>query len=245
MKKILFSDSLAFLSRKIRGLAAAVLAATALAAALPPTLRADDAADRKTAADMNLKGFDLFRLVSEKDTKENAFVSPYSIDSAFGLVYCGAKDRTAQEIRDTLGLPADPAECGEFFHAVSQEYAANKKIEVLVSNSVWYEQKYEKDILPSFVSMIEKYYDGTFYKENFKKPGPLVSKVNAYVEDHTKNMIQDLLSPDDITENSFMILLKNSGSPCGYAASAATGNLPSKQRCSSSQQVSGRRRSMR
>ncbi len=207
MKKTSSADRPMFVSRTIRGLAAAVLAATALAAALPPTLRADDAADRKTAADMNLKGFDLFRLVSEKDTKENAFVSPYSIDSAFGLVYCGAKDRTAQEIRDTLGLPADPAECGEFFHAVSQEYAANKKIEVLVSNSVWYEQKYEKDILPSFVSMIEKYYDGTFYKENFKKPGPLVSKVNAYVEDHTKNMIKDLLSPDDISPRTFMILL--------------------------------------
>ena len=48
-----------------------------------------------------------------------------------------------------------------------------------MSNSVWYEQKYEKDILPSFVSMIEKYYDGTFYKENFSKPEPLVKKVNA------------------------------------------------------------------
>ena len=210
MKKTLFSDGLAFVFHRVRGLAAAALAATALLSALPQTTRADDtpAADRKAiAADLNRKGFDLFRLVSDKDTKENAFVSPYSIDSAFGLVYCGAKERTAQEIRDTLGLPDDPAKCGEFFHAVSQEYAANKKIEVLVSNSVWYEQKYEKDILPSFVSMIEKYYDGTFYKEDFSQPGLLVSKVNAYVEDHTKNMIKDLLSPDDITPRSFMILL--------------------------------------
>ena len=176
-------------------------------AALPLPLPADETADRKIAADMNRHGFELFHLLSERDSKENAFISPYSIDSAFGLVYCGAKDRTAEEIRTTLGLPADPAECGRFFHAVSQEYAANKAVEVLVSNSVWYEQRYADLILPPFLAMIEKYYGGTFFKENFKKPAPLVAKVNAYVEDHTKNMIKDLLKPADITDNTFMILL--------------------------------------
>ena len=55
--------------------------------------------------------------------------------------------------------------------------------------------------------MIGKYYGGTFYKEDFSQPGPLVKKVNAYVEEHTKDMIKDLLSPDDITPKSFMILL--------------------------------------
>ncbi len=164
-------------------------------------------ADRRTAANLNRKGFDLFRLLSEKDANANAFVSPYSIDSAFGLVYCGAKDKTAEEIRTTLGLPADPAACGKFFNAVSNEYAANKLVEVLVSNSVWYEQKFEKDILPPFTSMIRQYYGGTFYKENFKNPDALVEKVNSYVEERTKNMIRNLLAPTDITPDSFMILL--------------------------------------
>lgn len=209
MKKTFFSDGPAFLFRKTRGVAASALSAAALLSALSlaAPLHADEAADRKVSADLNRKGFDLLQLVSEKDTKENAFISPYSIDSAFGLVYCGAKDRTAQEIRDTLGLPADPAKCGEFFHAVSQDYAARDKVEVLVSNSVWYEQKYDDRILPSFVAMIEKYYGGTFYKEDFSKPGPLVAKVNSFVEERTKNMIKNLLSPGDISEDTFMILL--------------------------------------
>ena len=207
MKKTFLYDVRAFLSRKTGGLAGFVLAAAGLLSVLSLPLRADDAADRKIAADMNSRGFDLFRLVSEKNTKENSFISPYSIDSAFGMVYCGALDRTAQEIRTTLGLPAAPAECGRFFDAVSRDYAANKAVEILVSNSVWYEQTYAKQILPSFLGMIEKYYGGTFYKEDFSKPGPLVSKVNAYVEERTKNMIKDLLSPSDITDKTFMILL--------------------------------------
>ena len=165
------------------------------------------AAERKIAAELNRKGFELFRLLSGKDENTNAFVSPYSIDSAFGLVYCGAKDKTAEEIRTTLGLPDDPAACGRFFSKVSKEYAVNKLVEVLVSNSVWYEQKFEKDILPTFVSMIKEYYGGTFYKEDFSKPDALAAKVNGYVEDRTKNMIRNLLSPSDIKPNTFMILL--------------------------------------
>ena len=165
------------------------------------------AAERKTAANLNRKGFELFRLLSEKDENTNAFISPYSIDSAFGLVYCGAKDKTAEEIRTTLGLPDDPAACGRFFDKISREYAVNKQVEVLVSNSVWYEQKFEKDILPPFISMVKQYYGGTFYKEDFGKPDALAAKVNSYVEDRTKNMIRNLLSPSDIKPDIFMILL--------------------------------------
>ena len=173
-------------------------------AAAPAVSYVRSSADLKTAALMNRKGFDLFRLLSEQDANANAFVSPYSIDSAFGMVYCGAKDQTAKEIRTTLGLPADPAECGKFFNTVSREYAANKQVEVLVSNSVWYEQRFEEKILPSFTEMIRNYYDGAFYKEDFTKPVPLAEKVNRYV---AKNMIRNVLSPSDFTERTFMILL--------------------------------------
>ena len=176
-------------------------------AAAPAVSYVRSSADLKTAALMNRKGFDLFRLLSEQDANANAFVSPYSIDSAFGMVYCGAKDQTAKEIRTTLGLPADPAECGKFFNTVSREYAANKQVEVLVSNSVWYEQRFEEKILPSFTEMIRNYYDGAFYKEDFTKPVPLAEKVNRYVAKNTKNMIRNVLSPSDFTERTFMILL--------------------------------------
>ena len=185
-----------------------ILPAAGITGTSTPTesaVRSND--ELKTAATLNSKGFDLFRLLSEKDANANTFVSPYSIDSAFGMVYCGAKDQTAKEIRTTLGLPADPAECGRFFNRVSKEYAANKQVEVLVSNSVWYEQRFEEKILSSFTEMIRKYYGGTFYKEDFSKPGPLADKINRYVEKNTKGMIRNVLSPSDFTAQSFMVLL--------------------------------------
>ena len=150
-----------------------------LALGLAVSAFADEAADKKAAADMNREGFKLFATVCKATAKENQFISPYSIDGAFGMVYCGAKGGTADEIRKTLGLPADPAVCGAFFSSLAGQYAEAEKTEILVSNSVWTDT--DQNVLPSFTEMIEKYYGGAFYKEDFGQSAKVASKINSYV----------------------------------------------------------------
>ena len=176
-----------------------------LALGLAVSVFGDEAADKKVAADMNREGFKLFATVCDAKAKENRFISPYSIDGAFGMVYCGAKGSTADEIRATLGLPADPAACGAFFASLAGQYAEAEKTEILVSNSVWTDTK--QNVLPSFTEMIEKYYGGAFYKEDFGQSAKVAAKINSYVESKTKNMIKDLLTPDFFSKDTSMVLL--------------------------------------
>ena len=175
----------------------------AMSLALPAF--ADETADRATAAELNRKGFKLFDTVCKADAKGNMFISPYSIDGAFGMVYCGAKGTTADEIRKTLGLPADPAACGTFFNGLAKQYAEAEKTEILVSNSVWTDT--DQNVLPGFAEMIRKYYGGAFYKEDFGQSAKVAAKINAYVESKTKNMIKDLLTPDFFSKDTSMVLL--------------------------------------
>jgi len=175
----------------------------AMSLALPAF--ADEAADQKVAADLNRKGFELFDTVCKADGKGNMFISPYSIDGAFGMVYCGAKGTTADEIRSVLGLPADPAACGAFFDSIAKQYAEAEKTEILVSNSVWTDT--DQNVLPTFTEMIKKYYGGAFYKEDFGQSAKVAAKINAYVEARTKNMIKDLLTPDFFSKDTSMVLL--------------------------------------
>ena len=175
----------------------------AMSVALPAF--ADEAADQKVAAELNRQGFKLFDTVCKADAKKNMFISPFSIDGAFGMVYCGAKGTTADEIRKVLGLPADPAACGAFFDTVTKQYAEAEKTEILVSNSVWTDTK--QNVLPEFTEMIKKYYGGAFYKEDFGQSAKVAAKINAYVEGRTKNMIKDLLTPDFFSKDTSMVLL--------------------------------------
>ena len=176
----------------------------AMSLALPAF--ADEDADQKAVpAEMNRLGFKLFDTVCKADAGKNMFISPYSIDGAFGMVYCGAKGTTAEEIRKTLGLPADPAVCGAFFDSLTKQYSEAEKTEILVSNSVWTDTK--QNVLPSFSEMIKKYYGGAFYKEDFGQSAKVAAKINAYVEGRTKNMIKDLLTPDFFSKDTSMVLL--------------------------------------
>ena len=175
----------------------------AMSLALPAF--ADETADKATAVELNRKGFELFDTVCKADAKGNMFISPYSIDGAFGMVYCGARGTTADEIRKTLGLPEDPAGCGAFFKSLSKQYAEAEKTEILVSNSVWTDTK--QNVLPEFTEMIKKYYGGAFYKEDFGQSAKVAAKINAYVESRTKNMIKDLLTPDFFSKDTSMVLL--------------------------------------
>ena len=93
------------------------------------------------AAELNRQGFRLLQTLCGKKETENKFISPYSIDSAFGMVYTGAKGGTADEIRKVLGMPVDPADADTFFLVMSAQYQAAFDVDVLVSNSVWVDQR--------------------------------------------------------------------------------------------------------
>ncbi len=159
------------------------------------------------AADLNRQGFRLLQSLGEGKEAENKFISPYSIDSAFGMVYTGAKGRTQEEIRAVLGMPADPADADTFFLLMSAQYQAEHDADVLVSNSVWVDQRVTDLIRPDYYKTIETYYGGAFYVEDFRKKDSVVNKVNALVDKNTKGMIKDIIAPNDLTERTRMILL--------------------------------------
>lgn len=159
------------------------------------------------AADLNRQGFRLLRSLSEENETENKFISPYSIDSAFGMVYTGAKGRTLDEIRSVLGMPEGADTANTFFHAMAGQYHAAEKVDVLVSNSVWVDQRVTDLIRPDYRRTIEAYYDGAFYVEDFTKKETVADKVNALVDQNTKGMIREVITPDDFTERTCMILL--------------------------------------
>ena len=162
---------------------------------------------KSIAADLNRQGFRLLRTLSEEKETENKFISPYSIDSAFGMVYTGAKGRTQEEIRSVLGMPEGADTANTFFHAMEGQYHAAEKVDVLVSNSVWVDQCVTDLIRPDYRRTIEAYYDGAFYVEDFTKKETVADKVNALVDQNTKGMIREVITPDDFTERTCMILL--------------------------------------
>jgi len=159
------------------------------------------------AGDLNRQGFRLLRTLAEEKETENKFISPYSIDSAFGMVYTGAKGGTSDEIRQVLGMPVNPADADTFFLLMADQYHAEYDADVLVSNSVWVDRRVTNLIRPDYRKTIETYYGGAFYVEDFSRKAAVANKVNALVDRNTKGMIKDIVTPEVFTEQTRMILL--------------------------------------
>lgn len=169
---------------------------------------ADDAAiDKKAVAELNKQGLSLFGKLCEADASGNVFVSPFSVGSAFGMVYAGSKNATQTQIAKALGFPADVKASSELLAKIMKSYepADAKKRAAYISNSVWVTQG--RELLPAYTDTVTQYFGGAFFREDFKQSASLVKKINAYVEDHTDKMIKDMLSPNDIDANQQMILL--------------------------------------
>ena len=162
---------------------------------------------KTVAAELNRKGFRLLQALSEEKETENKFISPYSIDGAFGMVYTGAKGRTADEIRAVLGMPEDPVVADSFFHDMAGQFHAAEKADILVSNSIWADKRITGKVRPDYRKTIATYYSGAFFEEDFRQKDAVANKVNKLVDEKTKGMIKGVITSDDITEWTRMILV--------------------------------------
>ncbi len=137
---------------------------------------------------------------------ENVFFSPYSITTALGMAYEGAKGDTAREMESVLDLPWNSTErlvmmnkFQEKLNEVGAGYALS------TANSYWLSERGELE--PNYIDAIEQYYLAQGDRLDFAgDPSGAVETINSWVENETQDKIKDLLSEEDIDMNTYLIL---------------------------------------
>jgi len=193
----------------IRILSMPLLAVLALAACTSsiPSLEANDNGDTRTVAQGNTAfALDLYGKL--KDAEGNLFFSPYSISTALAMTYAGARGDTEKQMAEVLHFTLDqkglhPA----FSHLEAQLNAAQGKegIELNVANSLWAQKDYI--FLGEFLDLTKKYYGTVLSLLDFKKACEAArKKINAWVEEKTKNKIKDLIKPGVLDSLTRLVL---------------------------------------
>ena len=126
--------------------------------------------------------------VAEKN--KNYLISPYSIEIALNMLRDGASGATKEEIDKVIGT-----------RKINDVTIKDK---VSVANSIFINNTYEKYILPTYKDNLKSNYDAELYTYNLNE---LVDKINSWVNDKTKGMINKLLNPDDVDEKYVLGLL--------------------------------------
>ena len=140
--------------------------------------------------------------------ENNIFFSSYSISTALAMVYEGAKNQTADEIRAVLHFPEEdnirrPA-FAKIYNEINKE---DKKYQLSTANALWAQKDYQ--FLDEYFSTTEKYYGSKINNLDFiKETEKSRVTINKWVEKQTNNKIKELLpkTPPVITPDTRLIL---------------------------------------
>lgn len=184
----------------------------------------------------NGTAFKLYRGISEQSEAEADFVfSPYGMVQSMAMIYAGAANETAAQIKNALQYTLDGDELHGSFHALNIEFASRGQGErgtavvdnfpiltwgfkLDVVNSIW---AIHNPLTPSmgkhdfFASYIDTL--GAYYGEGIRflpldlmnasaAKEKLADSVNLFIDRATNGQIEQMISSDDLPDDTSLIL---------------------------------------
>lgn len=153
----------------------------------------------------NQFSFKLYLNISKKE-RGNIFFSPFSISSAFAMVYEGADGRTAAEIGSVFHFQeTSPKRWKDWELILNEINEKSKKYELFIANALWIQEGFK--ILPEYKGVIERYYKGNVSILDFAgKTENARLEINRWVEGKTNGKIKDLFYPGSLNQLTKLIL---------------------------------------
>jgi serpin B len=165
----------------------------------------DDLVEGNTQFALDLYG----RLRAQEDG--NLFCSPYSISTALAMTYAGARGETADQMARTLYLKGPQNRVATAFGDLAQSLEDQggedepAAVELAIANRLWGQRG--ENFLDPFLQTVRAHYGGGFETLDFRTDLEQARKtINDWVAEQTRDKIQDLLQPGDLTPEIRLVL---------------------------------------
>jgi serpin B len=144
---------------------------------------------------------DYYTLTSKEP--DNIFFSPWSILSAFSVLYEGARGQTADEVASALYLPRDDLDRRDSFKTIQQNLNPNStEYELTNANALWIKTGF--GVKQEFVDIAKQHYDSKVSEVEFPADE---AEIDAWVENQTNGKIEDLVK--DKTNDMTRLVITN------------------------------------
>lgn len=134
----------------------------------------------------------------------NVFFSPISIHAILSLVYQGATGRTQEAFTKTLNVP-DVRVAASGYKDVMSRLNSVTDVTLLIANKVFLQENYK--LQEAFNTVAVQQFLSEVELLNFRQSKEAATSINTWVENKTNNKIKDLINPDDLTEDTALVLV--------------------------------------
>ncbi|XP_011299980.1 ovalbumin-related protein X isoform X2 [Fopius arisanus] len=144
-----------------------------------------------------------YKILGKELKDSNIVSSPLSVHVLLSYLTHGARGRTAEEMVNCLSISG--IEQWQFgYKNLISSLNGPAKADLLLANSVFLRE--DVDLLPNFSSIGTDFYDFTVSKLNFGKSVESAEEINSWAMKKTNNKINNIITSDDITDDTQMIL---------------------------------------
>ena len=152
----------------------------------------------------NLFAMDMFSNLSNEN--DNLFFSPYSIFTALGMVYEGARNGTADEIRSVFHFPSDNQTRLELFKGLIEHLnGGGTGCNLSTANAMWVDKAFE--VLKSYKDALQDYYKSEAATVDFVHAlEESRLRINYWVENQTNGKIKDLFPKGSLDAGTCLVL---------------------------------------
>ena len=163
-------------------------------------------------ADQNNElGFKLWQTLDKEE--QNLFYSPYSINTAMGMAYTGARGNTANEMAQSLGYQYSPQQQHRVFAASIAHMNEVKKrefAELHVANALFNAESNLPRLIKTFPETLQQSFGSELFHLDFSQAAKTADFINAWVEKRTNDRIKDIVSERQIADSNDGLVLVNS-----------------------------------
>lgn len=143
-----------------------------------------------------------------KSSPGNLFFSPYSISTALGMTYLGARGDTEKQMARVLHLSAPQSAVPKAFGQLQNELSEAAKqqgTQLNIANALWAQQGHP--FLPDFVQAAKLAYQANINSADFvHEAEPARNEINRWIAEETKEKIQDILPAGSLTALTRLVL---------------------------------------
>ncbi|MCK5064974.1 MAG: serpin family protein [Candidatus Fermentibacteraceae bacterium] len=156
---------------------------------------------------------DLYKEVCRIHVSDNIFLSPYSISSALGMTYAGARGETAAEMAEVLHFTLPVEAINRAFYSLSATLSSGDPIRaesgdpftLSISNGLWVQDGF--NLLDEYVDEITEYYCAAVRNLDFvDDPDHSRETINNWVAENTMDRIQNLIPPGVLNDETRVVL---------------------------------------
>lgn len=158
--------------------------------------------------------FDMLHELAAATPGENLVFSPFSISTALGMTYAGARGDTQAEMKSVLYFELEQAALHEAFNSVDRALATRgdgklgadqTPFKLNVSNALWQQRGFP--IEAAFLDTLALHYGAGVYVMAFRtEPEPSRQAINSWVAQRTEQLIPELLPAQSITSDTALVL---------------------------------------